>query len=94
MTTPKIKPTMPSMRLLVRAWAILPSSIAFTVAHAKKARKAAGISRTRNRTKNMLNGKKVMLVGDVGKVGEAETDAAKINPKIMRPIMPIAAAIT
>ena len=41
----KNKPTMPSIRLLVRACPYLPASIAFTVDQAKKASTMAGMNR-------------------------------------------------
>ena len=94
MTAPKTKPTMPSMRLLVRACAILPESIAFTVDHATNARMAAGMRKMRNSAKAMLNGKSVALVGTGVMAEETEIDVAKINPKNRRPRIPTTATIT
>jgi hypothetical protein len=48
-----------------------------------------------NITKIKLNGNNVMLVGDVGKVDvTVEAVVAKTMPKIRRPMIPAAAAMT
>ena len=96
MITPKNKPIIPRMRLLVRACPYLPPSIAFTVDHAKNASTIAGMRKMRNTIRIMKNGNALTLVGGVvGKLDlTVEIDVAKIKPTIRRTRMPIAAVMT
>lgn len=93
MNTPKIKPTIPSIRLLVRAWPYLPASMAFTVDQAKKARTMAGMNRNR-KVSDMIPKKGTWRMFEGFVAEPVGVTAEKTKTTTRRPSTPAAAAKT
>ena len=96
MNTPKNKPIIPSIRLLVRACPYFPASRAFTVDHAKNVSTIAGMNKIRNTIRITKNGTVLTFAGGVIGSGNVTVDTAvaKIIPIIRRPRMANAELMT